>query len=57
MVVDGMQRLSCNVQGSAAILTETLNLSPHHGKRFDDPLHGALLYGLVAGYRHIKILC
>ena len=41
IIMDGGQRFTVNNERRAAVSVFTLNVRMHHGKRCDDPLHGA----------------
>ena len=54
--MDACERHSTDFKRRTVIAADALDVSAHHGQRFDDPLHGALLDRFVTGQRYIKIL-
>ena len=49
LIVDPMKRTSVNGKRGAAVSVHAFDVGAHESERFHDPVHGAFLYGSVAG--------
>ena len=54
MAGDSGKRAAADMERGAVISIDTLNISPHPGKRLNDTAHGTFLDGCISGENGLK---